>query len=157
RIELLLLQRGEDGVWNALARPARRLRAGEQLLLLGHDRQRDGTALVEVVARGGEGIVQVRFLDGGDGRLDEFGTGPLPPYIRVSLEEPERYQTTYATVPGSAAAPTAGLHVTPALREALCRRGVGWAEVTLHIGLDTFRPVTVDRVADHRIHREWCT
>jgi S-adenosylmethionine:tRNA ribosyltransferase-isomerase len=157
RIELLLLQRGDDGVWSALARPARRLRSGEHLLLIGQERGRDDTAVVEVVARGEEGLVRIKFLDGGDERLDDFGTVPLPPYIRVRLEEPERYQTTYATVPGSAAAPTAGLHVTPALRESFCQRGIGWAEVTLHIGLDTFRPVTVDRVTDHHIHREWCT
>jgi S-adenosylmethionine:tRNA ribosyltransferase-isomerase len=157
RIELLLLQRGDDGVWEALARPARRLRPGEHLLLIGNEPNHDATATIEVVAKGDEGLVCVRFVDGGDDRLDAFGTVPLPPYIHTRLDEPERYQTTYATVPGSAAAPTAGLHVTPALRESLCRRGIGWAEVTLHIGLDTFRPVTVDRIADHHIHREWCS
>jgi S-adenosylmethionine:tRNA ribosyltransferase-isomerase len=104
-----------------------------------------------------EGMVRVRFHGGADTRLDEFGTVPLPPYIRTALADAERYQTTYAKVPGSAAAPTAGLHVTAALREAMKANGIGWAEVTLHIGLDTFRPVTVERVGEHRIHTEWCS
>jgi len=102
-------------------------------------------------------MILLRFLDHAEDRLEELGTVPLPPYIRTALNDPERYQTIYATVPGSAAAPTAGLHVTPALRDRLERKGIGWSEVTLHIGLDTFRPVTVERVGDHRIHSEWCT
>lgn len=157
RIELLLLRRGDDGVWEALARPARRLRLGERLSLVGRNGDTDTAATMAVVERRDEGLVRVRFLDGADDRLDDFGSVPLPPYIHERLDEPERYQTTYASVPGSAAAPTAGLHVTRALRASLVAYGIGWAEVTLHIGLDTFRPVTVDRVADHRIHSEWCT
>jgi S-adenosylmethionine:tRNA ribosyltransferase-isomerase len=81
---------------------------------------------------------------------------PLPPYIHHRLDDPERYQTVYASEPGSAAAPTAGLHLTRELLEQLHARGIKWAEVTLHIGLDTFRPVTVERVQDHTIHTEWC-
>lgn len=87
--------------------------------------------------------------------LDALGTMPLPPYIRRPLDRPERYQTVYAAHPGSAAAPTAGLHFTPRLLERLAQRGVGWETVTLHVGLDTFRPVEVEALADHRMHREW--
>ncbi len=101
-------------------------------------------------------MIDVRFLDRVDYRLEEYGETPLPPYIRSELSDAERYQTVYARVPGSAAAPTAGLHITERLRQALLSAGVGWAEVTLHIGLDTFRPITVERVAEHRIHTEWC-
>ena len=81
---------------------------------------------------------------------------PIPPYIGSAPEDPTRYQTVYAAVPGSAAAPTAGMHFTPELIDNLRRRGVDWAEVTLHVGLDTFRPVTAESVADHPIHQEWC-
>jgi S-adenosylmethionine:tRNA ribosyltransferase-isomerase len=157
QVELLLLRRDDGGIWEALARPARRCHPGNRLLLVGRAGRSVEPARIEVVERGDEGIVRLRFLDGGDDRLDDFGSVPLPPYIHEQLDDPERYQTTYASVAGSAAAPTAGLHVTPALRQSLRERGVGWAEVTLHIGLDTFRPVTVDRVADHHIHREWCS
>jgi S-adenosylmethionine:tRNA ribosyltransferase-isomerase len=84
------------------------------------------------------------------------GHVPLPPYIRKEIADPERYQTVYAREPGSAAAPTAGLHFTPRLLEALTARGVQVAYVTLHVGLDTFAPVTEDSPEDHRIHTEWC-
>jgi S-adenosylmethionine:tRNA ribosyltransferase-isomerase len=156
RVELLLLQQDSEQSWSALARPARRLHAGDRLDLVGGP---DGRAeeAIEVVGRGAEGMVRVRFLGDAGTRLDEFGTVPLPPYIRATLDDAERYQTTYAKVLGSAAAPTAGLHVSTALRESLLARGIAWAEVTLHIGLDTFRPVTVERVRDHQIHTEWCS
>jgi S-adenosylmethionine:tRNA ribosyltransferase-isomerase len=88
--------------------------------------------------------------------LVDFGEAPLPPYIHAELGDSERYQTVFARVEGSAAAPTAGLHLTDSMMTELSRRGVRRAEVTLQIGLDTFRPVTVDRVADHTIHSEWC-
>ena len=91
-----------------------------------------------------------------DEHLDNYGVTPLPPYITERLHDAERYQTVYSSVPGSAAAPTAGLHFTPDLVSNLRRAGIEWAEVTLHVGLDTFRPVTVDRVEDHHIHQEWC-
>jgi len=87
--------------------------------------------------------------------LDDLGTMPLPPYIRRPLDRPERYQTVYAARAGSAAAPTAGLHFTPRLLERLGSRGIGWETVTLHVGLDTFRPVEVERLEDHRMHQEW--
>jgi S-adenosylmethionine:tRNA ribosyltransferase-isomerase len=156
RVELLLLHRAEDRTWTALARPARRLHAGDRLDLVGGPEGRAPEA-VEVIERCEEGMVRVRFLGDAETRLKDFGTVPLPPYIRITLDDAERYQTTYAKVPGSAAAPTAGLHISAALSKSLKTSGIGWAEVTLHIGLDTFRPVTVERVGEHRIHTEWCS
>ena len=156
RVELLLLRNRGDGAWEALAKPARKLHPGTVLLA---EPRLEGAepATIEVLERGDFGQVVLRFEPGAEERLGDFGVMPLPPYIRAPLGDPDRYQTTYARVPGSAAAPTAGLHVTPELRERCIAAGTGWAEVTLHIGLDTFRPVTVDRVADHRIHTEWCS
>jgi len=129
--EILLLERVEGTLWEALARPSRRLRAGERL----------GT--VELVEPLGEGRWRVR-LDG-----DPHGETPLPPYIVEPLADPERYQTVYAEEPGSAAAPTAGLHFTP---ELLGRLDV--ERVTLHVGLDTFRPLAVDELEQHELHGE---
>ncbi|MGH2534024.1 MAG: tRNA preQ1(34) S-adenosylmethionine ribosyltransferase-isomerase QueA [Thermomicrobiales bacterium] len=155
RVELLLLRRIEAGDWVALAKSTRKLRPGLRLdlepVLFG-----EATAPVEIVQVDEVGPIVIRFLDRADLRLDRYGTTPLPPYIHTLLADPERYQAVYASRPGSAAAPTAGLHLTPTLIEDFQARGIGWAEVTLHIGLDTFRPVTVERVADHVIHREWC-
>ncbi len=88
--------------------------------------------------------------------LDQYGRVPLPPYITHQLEDEERYQTVYAQQAGSAAAPTAGLHFTPEIFERLASRGITVAKVTLHVGLDTFRPVTADIAEDHTIHSEWC-
>ncbi len=155
KVELLLLSRIEEGRWTALAKPSRRLRPGGRLALRHPDGSGTGVSL-GVMAVGEAGQVELLFDDGDDVRLETFGTVPLPPYIRTQLVNPERYQTVYATVPGSAAAPTAGLHVTPDLRERLIARGVSWAEVTLHVGLDTFRPVTAETVGEHVIHQEWC-
>ncbi len=130
--EVLLLERtGVDGVWEALARPSRRLRPGLRL------------GPVELLAQLGDGRWRVRL----DGEPD--GETPLPPYIREPLAEPERYQTVYARASGSAAAPTAGLHFTP---ELLARLDV--ERVTLHVGLDTFRPIAADDLAGHRLHGE---
>jgi S-adenosylmethionine:tRNA ribosyltransferase-isomerase len=91
-----------------------------------------------------------------EGYYDQVGHVPLPPYIQRPLEDPERYQTVYAHTPGSAAAPTAGLHFTPDLLLSLRDNGVKLGMVTLHVGLDTFRPITEERVEAHEIHREWC-
>lgn len=156
QVELLLLRQVSAGRWSALAKPARRLRPGTRLLVT----PRPGVAVAEaevvVAAIGDEGEVEVDLGGLSVARLDDYGEAPLPPYIHTRLDDPERYQTVYASVRGSAAAPTAGLHFTPPLRDDLAQRGVGWAEVTLHVGLDTFRPVTVERVRDHHIHQEWC-
>ena len=129
--EVLLLERLEDGLWEGLARPTRRLRAGRRY------------GPVELLEHLGEGRWRLR-LDG-----EPAGDVPLPPYIGVPLEDPERYQTVYARDPGSAAAPTAGLHFTLELLGAL-----DVERVTLHVGLDTFRPVAVDELEEHRLHGE---
>jgi S-adenosylmethionine:tRNA ribosyltransferase-isomerase len=131
RGEVLLLERLEDGTWEALARPTRRLRPGRRY------------GPVELLEHLGEGRWHLR-LDG-----EPAGQTPLPPYITEPLDDPSRYQTVYAREPGSAAAPTAGLHFTP---ELLAR--LEPVRVTLHVGLDTFRPVTEGRLEDHRIHGE---
>jgi len=131
RGEVLLLERLADGSWEALARPSRRLRAGS----------RHGA--LELLERLGDGRWRVR-LDG-----EPSGEAPLPPYIHEPLRDPERYQTVYAREPGSAAAPTAGLHFTP---EVLARLDV--ESVTLHVGLDTFRPLRAASLEEHRIHGE---
>jgi S-adenosylmethionine:tRNA ribosyltransferase-isomerase len=91
-----------------------------------------------------------------ESKLSDLGVVPLPPYIHRPLEDPERYQTVYARVRGSVAAPTAGLHFTPELMERIEAMGVSWTPVLLHIGLDTFRPVTEDKVEEHQIHTEYC-
>jgi S-adenosylmethionine:tRNA ribosyltransferase-isomerase len=104
----------------------------------------------------GGGEVLVRFDNDASERLELFGEVPLPPYIETRLDDAERYQTVYARSTGSAAAPTAGLHFTSELIARLRDSGIGWEEVTLHIGLDTFRPVSEERICDHPIHREWC-
>lgn len=155
KVELLLLHRDPGGVWTCLGRPVKGLRPGTRLVVDRDDGE--GQVEIDVVEKGEEGVVGVRFRDGGDLNLDRIGAVPLPPYIRAPLRSADRYQTIYARVPGSAAAPTAGLHITDRLRAELKANGVGWAEVTLHIGLDTFRPVTVEVIGDHKIHREWCS
>jgi S-adenosylmethionine:tRNA ribosyltransferase-isomerase len=132
RGEVLLLERsGEDGLWEGLARPTKRLRAGRRY------------GPIELVEHLGEGRWLLR-LEG-----EPAGEMPLPPYITESLAEPERYQTVYAQEEGSAAAPTAGLHFTPELLERL-----NVERVTLHVGLDTFRPVTVEVLEQHELHSE---
>jgi S-adenosylmethionine:tRNA ribosyltransferase-isomerase len=131
RGEVLLLERVEGDVWEGLARPTRRLHAGRRY------------GPVELLEHLGEGRWRLR-LDG-----EPAGVTPLPPYITEPLAEPDRYQTVYARDPGSAAAPTAGLHFTPELLQRL-----DVERVTLHVGLDTFRPVTEARLEDHRIHGE---
>lgn len=157
RVELLLLRDEGDGNWTALAKPARRLRAGARLLVEPRPDRPAPPAPLRVVELLGEGEVRLRFDDPAPLRLEDYGSTPLPPYVRTAIERPERYQTVYAAGEGSAAAPTAGLHFTPELIAELLARGIGWAEVTLHVGMDTFRPVTAERVVDHRIHREWCS
>ena len=148
RVELLLLRRMEPGVWRALVRPGRRLRTGATFVVASGGNEVAG----EVLDVQDDGSRTVRLAD--DGRLDEIGVVPLPPYIREPLADSERYQTVYSRVAGSVAAPTAGLHFTPALLDALRDRGVGLVFVTLHVGWDSFRPVGVEDVADHRMHAE---
>jgi len=148
-VELLLLRRAESGWWLALARPSRRLRPGSFLSIEGGGRSYG----IELGARRDEGLFEVRLED--EALIAACGKAPLPPYIHEPLTDPERYQTVYAREEGSAAAPTAGLHFTPGLMERLAERGVELAYVTLHVGLDTFRPVEVDDPREHRIHTEY--
>ena len=154
-VEILLLRRSQDGKWTALAKPAKRLKPGDRVEFAARSAATDPlTAVVEDNLGGGE--LLLRIGEQADEWLDAYGELPIPPYIRTVPEDPTRYQTVYAAVAGSAAAPTAGMHFTPELIGDLRQRGFGWAEVTLHVGLDTFRPVTADSVADHSIHQEWC-
>lgn len=155
--ELLLLERvGEDREWMALARPAKKLQQGETVQVL--PLQRDGpSASATIMAKLGDGTVRVRLDEFLDGNLEEFGAVPLPPYITTNLTDPERYQTVYSRLPGSAAAPTAGLHFTEDMLGSLRRDGVKFAFITLHVGLDTFRPVMEDVAEKHEIHSEWCS
>ncbi len=155
RAEVLLLEPvdGEVAVeWRALVKPARRLRKGETLVAA------DGTEVIEVGERDSEGIVSVRLI-GEDPHavITRFGTAPLPPYITETLTDPERYQTVYSRRPASAAAPTAGLHLTDSVLERLAARGIEVARVELVVGLDTFRPVTVEDPLEHHIHSEALT
>jgi S-adenosylmethionine:tRNA ribosyltransferase-isomerase len=148
--EVLALRPLEDGsgAWEALVRPSRRIAVGDLLTLRSGDR-------VEVGERRGDGTRAIRFFRDPAGVLADAGEMPLPPYIRDRSSPPERYQTVYAKPPGSAAAPTAGLHFTPELLSRLVADGIRRATVTLHVGLDTFRPLDGDYIDDHRIHREW--
>lgn len=154
KVEILLLRRAGD-VWSALARPAKRLPRGTRLSFPSRNVS-GGLATAVIEENVGNGEVLVRFENGADQRLDEFGEAPLPPYITEPLGNADRYQTVYGRVLGSAAAPTAGLHFTTETIERLRGHGVSWAEVTLHVGLDTFRPVTAAHAREHRVHREWC-
>lgn len=147
-VELLLLERRPDETWKALARPARKLETGSRIDVQGLE--------IEVTSDPQEGIVALRFGSVGDieAAIEEAGEMPLPPYITEKLERPERYQTIYARSPGSAAAPTAGLHFTDRVFAGLRERGVAIAWIELRVGLGTFRPITTDRVEDHVMHRE---
>lgn len=148
--EILLLRARDDGsgAWEALVRPSRRLAVGTVLALRNGDR-------VEVGPRLGDSTRAVRFDRDPADVMAEAGETPLPPYIRDRSSPPERYQTVYARPPGSAAAPTAGLHFTRDLLRSLNEAGIRLASVTLHVGLDTFRPLEGEFTDEHRIHREW--
>lgn len=151
--EVLLLEPIDAArrVWEAMVRPGRKLKQGERLVTS------TGLELVEIGRRTAAGdTTEVTILGEGDalGLLGEHGEMPLPPYITTPLESPDRYQTVYAAAPASAAAPTAGLHLTPELLERLDRRGVELARVELVVGLDTFKPVNSDDPRNHEMHSE---
>jgi S-adenosylmethionine:tRNA ribosyltransferase-isomerase len=154
KVEILLLHRHDELTWEALV-GGKGLRTGRQLQLLGKAGEPLGFyADVAVELDGARRMVH--FNEPVESYLVEAGHVPLPPYIHASLEDPERYQTVYARQAGSAAAPTAGLHFTTALIEQLIAQGVRFARATLHVGLDTFAPVTEDDPTQHQIHTEWC-
>ena len=150
KIEVLLVQRGDDDVWETLVKPGKKMKLGSEITF------GDGLLKGEVVDISDEGNRFVKFYYDGifEEILDELGNMPLPPYITEKLEDKERYQTVYAKHEGSAAAPTAGLHFTKELLEKIEQKGVIVKFVTLHVGLGTFRPVKVDDVEKHNMHSE---
>ncbi|WP_072523631.1 tRNA preQ1(34) S-adenosylmethionine ribosyltransferase-isomerase QueA [Clostridium sp. Marseille-P3244] len=151
KIEVLLLKRGADDVWETLVKPGRKARPGARISF------GDGLLIGEVVDVVDEGNRLIRFEYEGifEEILDQLGQMPLPPYITHQLKDKDRYNTVYAEHPGSAAAPTAGLHFTPELLGEIKKKGVDIAHVTLHVGLGTFRPVKVDDVENHHMHSEF--
>ncbi len=150
-IEVLLLKRRENDVWETLVKPGKKARLGARLVF------GDGLLRAEVTDVLEEGNRLIRFEYDGifEEILDQLGEMPLPPYITHKLEDKTRYQTVYAKYEGSAAAPTAGLHFTPELLKAVEEKGVKIAYVTLHVGLGTFRPVKEDNVLNHHMHSEY--
>ena len=156
RVELLLLKRESPGIWQALGKPGRRLRPGTVVVLDCREGEaaHDGPApTVTVLSSQEDGIKRVRISPEED--WHQWGETPLPPYIHQRLEDPERYQTVYARESGSVAAPTAGLHFTRSTLDNLERLGVLPVFVTLHVGLDTFRPVHGEDPTQHEIHTEY--
>ena len=150
-IELLLLSRYESGDWRALVKPGRRMRTGSRFVV--HGAGGGNEARGEVVGVEQSGSRRVRFESEPD--LSEVGHVPLPPYIRKRLRDSERYQTVYSSVEGSVAAPTAGLHFSQSLLDKLDDMGVRRAFVTLHVGWDSFRPVTSENPSEHEMHSEY--
>lgn len=151
RVEILLLRQVEDGEWEALVKPARKLLEGAVVRIPVAAGAEEITA--EITGLGEAGLRRVRFSD--ESRLMDAGEVALPPYIHEHLADPERYQTVYSRLAGSVAAPTAGLHFTKGLLRDIERKGIKPLFVTLHIGLDTFRPITEEDPEQHRIHREY--
>ena len=150
-IEVLLLKRKENDVWETLVKPGKKARPGARIsfgngLLVGE--------VVDVVEEGNR-LIKFEYEGIFEEILDQLGQMPLPPYITHRLEDKNRYQTVYAKQNGSAAAPTAGLHFTPELLEVIKAKGVKVAEVTLHVGLGTFRPVKVENILEHHMHSEF--
>jgi S-adenosylmethionine:tRNA ribosyltransferase-isomerase len=154
KVELLLTVKRGDSLWEALTR-GRRVKVGGQVEFSGAS-EGTPTLRAEILERTAAGGRLVRFDHAVEPFLEQLGSVPLPPYIHESLEDGERYQTVYACDNGSVAAPTAGLHFTPQLMADLQTKGIEFAFLTLHIGLDTFRPVREERVEDHRMHTEYC-
>ncbi len=151
KIEVLLLKRGANDVWETLVKPGRKAKPGVRISF------GDGILTGEVVDVVDEGNRLIHFEYEGifEEILDRLGQMPLPPYITHQLEDKDRYNTVYAEHPGSAAAPTAGLHFTPELLEQISKKGVEIAHVTLHVGLGTFRPVKADDIEEHHMHSEF--
>ncbi len=148
RVEILLLRRGDLLTWECLV-GGKGLSAGKTIAI-------ENGPSAEIVEELEGSRRRVRFAEPIEPFFSKVGHVPLPPYIHEPLKDPERYQTVYARDPGSAAAPTAGLHFTERLMDELKGKGVSIAEVTLHVGLDTFAPVTEDNPEEHQIHTEWC-
>lgn len=148
QVEALLLREVQPGVWEALVRPGRRLPVGSQVILEGHLK-------AEVIACLSQGMRLLRFEEPQSVHRQPLGEIPLPPYIRRKLENEDRYQTVYAAVNGSAAAPTAGLHFTPELLQRIREMGVRVVTITLHVGIATFRHPEPEQLVQGRLHAEW--
>ncbi|RIL72243.1 tRNA preQ1(34) S-adenosylmethionine ribosyltransferase-isomerase QueA [Staphylococcus devriesei] len=151
KVEMLMLTRIEKNDWEVLLKPAKRIKVGNKLSF------GEGKIIAECIEELDQGgrIMRLHYEGILEERLDELGEMPLPPYIKERLDDPERYQTVYAKENGSAAAPTAGLHFTDDLLEKVKAKGVNIAFITLHVGLGTFRPVSVDNIDDHQMHSEY--
>ena len=151
KIEVLLLKRKENDIWETLVKPGKKARVGARISF------GEGKLVGEVIDIVEEGNRLIRFEYEGifEEVLDELGQMPLPPYITHRLEDKDRYQTVYATHTGSAAAPTAGLHFTKELLAQIKEKGIKIARVTLHVGLGTFRPVKVENILEHHMHSEF--
>ena len=149
-VEFLLLNNIEGDIWESIVRPGNKLHVGTKVIF------GDGLLVAEIIDTMEGGTRKVKFTYQGifNEILDEIGLMPLPPYIHEELKEKDRYQTVYAKYQGSAAAPTAGLHFTEELLERIKEKGVEIANVTLHVGIGTFRPVKVEKIEDHHMHSE---
>ena len=165
KIEVLLLKRHENDVWETLVKPGKKARPGTKILF-GCPNAEDGTCIPEAdkallvgevvdIVEEGNRLIKFHYEGIFEEILDQLGQMPLPPYITHQLQDKNRYQTVYAKHDGSAAAPTAGLHFTPELLAAVKAKGVEIAEVTLHVGLGTFRPVKEDNLLNHHMHSEF--
>jgi len=155
RVEVLLLHQLDTAVWEALVKPGKRVNIGTKVEIPDNSTISSNKAkvLAEITGLGQDGMKVITFSD--EALLPQLGSIPLPPYIHTPLPDPERYQTVYARAPGSVAAPTAGLNFTPELLGKIERKGVRCLFVTLHVGLDTFRPVREDDPLRHPIHQEY--
>ncbi|MCY1564696.1 tRNA preQ1(34) S-adenosylmethionine ribosyltransferase-isomerase QueA [Staphylococcus pettenkoferi] len=151
KVEMLMLTHIEDNDWEVLLKPAKRIKVGQRLSF------GDGKIVAECIEELDQGgrIMRLHYEGILQERLDELGEMPLPPYIKERLDDPDRYQTVYAKESGSAAAPTAGLHFTDELLEAIRAKGIRIVFITLHVGLGTFRPVSVENIDDHEMHSEY--
>ena len=151
KVEMLMLTRVEGNDWEVLLKPAKRIKVGNTLSF------GDGKIIAECIKELEQGgrIMRLHYEGILEERLDELGEMPLPPYIKERLDDPDRYQTVYAKESGSAAAPTAGLHFTDELLQKIKDKGVNIAFITLHVGLGTFRPVSVEDINDHEMHSEY--
>lgn len=153
-VEVVLLTDRGDGVWECLTRPGKRARVGAELNF-GNGLLRGRVESVE--ENGGNRLIRFFYQGVFLELLDQLGVMPLPPYIKEKLEDPERYQTVYSRHPGSAAAPTAGLHFTQQLLDTIRQKGVDVETITLHVGLGTFRPVKEEEIEEHQMHAEFYT
>lgn len=150
KIEFVLLKNIEGDIWEVILKPGKRAKPGTRFVF-GNDLKAEIIDIIE----GGNRLVRFEYEGIFQEVLDRVGIIPLPPYITKELKDPERYQTVYAKYKGSAAAPTAGLHFTPALLDEIAKMGVKIAYVTLHVGLGTFRPVKVENIEEHVMHSEY--